>query len=222
MSLSDLASLGSFVSGVAVLATLCFLVLQMRQTSKNQIAQVQQARSIRHITTILAQADPVLAEAVAGALRGDPNLTPGQVQAFVAYSGAMFWTFEDSFIQHSNGQLDDAAWMNDEATLRAFVAIPAYRAGWLVQRRLSSGPYANFVDALISETTPTKLGDFSQAWNITMAQQVAAAEGADSHFLLKYSGGTDRSFLVEDRGHISTLRFTIETDGHKRHLMDEL
>lgn len=38
MSLSDLASLGSFVSGFAVLVSLVYLALQVRQAEKNQRA----------------------------------------------------------------------------------------------------------------------------------------------------------------------------------------
>src|SRR5215472_17064452 len=52
MSLSDLASLGSFVSGVAVLASLIFLFFQIRQmpeqvkrSEKNQQAAVGQGRA---------------------------------------------------------------------------------------------------------------------------------------------------------------------------------
>ncbi|HEX3432128.1 MAG TPA: hypothetical protein VHT03_14710 [Rhizomicrobium sp.] len=42
MSLSDLASLGSFVSAFAVLASLVYLALQVRQAEKNQRAILNQ------------------------------------------------------------------------------------------------------------------------------------------------------------------------------------
>jgi hypothetical protein len=56
MSLSDLASLGSFVSGVAVLASLVYFQLrqvnaQVRQTEKNQQALIRQARTDRVTST---------------------------------------------------------------------------------------------------------------------------------------------------------------------------
>ena len=46
MSLSDLASLGSFVSGVAVLISLIYLALQVRQTEKNQQSLMQQGQAL--------------------------------------------------------------------------------------------------------------------------------------------------------------------------------
>jgi len=45
MSLSDLASIGSFVSGVAVVVTLALLLIQTRQANRNQKALMQQGRS---------------------------------------------------------------------------------------------------------------------------------------------------------------------------------
>ena len=54
MSLSDLASLGSFVSGVGVLISLIFLYFQVRQVNaqvgqaeKNQQAAIRQERSAK-------------------------------------------------------------------------------------------------------------------------------------------------------------------------------
>lgn len=50
MTLSDLASLGSFVSGLAVAITLVFLLLQARQNTQNLRSSVQQARANGVIT----------------------------------------------------------------------------------------------------------------------------------------------------------------------------
>jgi len=47
MSLSDLASLGSFVSGLAVLISLIYLAIQVQQAEQNQKAQIQQGRAAR-------------------------------------------------------------------------------------------------------------------------------------------------------------------------------
>ena len=64
MSLSDLASLGSFVSGVAVLATLILVFFQMRQANLNQRSLMQQARASRAMNLIMAQAEPAFSAAL--------------------------------------------------------------------------------------------------------------------------------------------------------------
>ena len=49
MSLSDLASLGSFVSGLAVMISLIYLAVQIRQAERNQKAMIQQGRTARMV-----------------------------------------------------------------------------------------------------------------------------------------------------------------------------
>jgi hypothetical protein len=54
MSLSDLASLGSFVSGFAVLISLIYLSLQVRQTKRNQQIAIRHSRASRIVALQLA------------------------------------------------------------------------------------------------------------------------------------------------------------------------
>ena len=63
MSLSDLASLGSFVSGCAVLISLIYLALQVRQTERNQKISIRHSRVSRTVELQLALADPGVADA---------------------------------------------------------------------------------------------------------------------------------------------------------------
>lgn len=61
MTLSDLASIGSFVSGVAVVITLVMLLLQMRQTDRNQRAAMQLGRATRGTDVLTRLIDPEVA-----------------------------------------------------------------------------------------------------------------------------------------------------------------
>ena len=66
MSLSDLASLGSFVSGIAVLMSLVYLALQVRQTERNQQISIRHSRASRTVQLHLALADPAPASGRVG------------------------------------------------------------------------------------------------------------------------------------------------------------
>src|SRR5579871_6817411 len=57
MSLSDLASLGSFVSGVAVTVSLIYLIVQTRQNVRHTRALIQQGASARTTQIALSQAE---------------------------------------------------------------------------------------------------------------------------------------------------------------------
>ena len=71
MSLSDLASIGSFVSGVAVVVTLALLLIQTRQTNRNQKALMQQGRSARTVELLMTLSEPRQSEIIVRAEAGD-------------------------------------------------------------------------------------------------------------------------------------------------------
>jgi len=82
MSLSDLASLGSFVSGVAVVITLIFLLLQMRQANRNQRAMMQLGRATRSSEYYLRMMDPELIRLGMRAAACDGTLSAEDTQTY--------------------------------------------------------------------------------------------------------------------------------------------
>lgn len=91
MSLSDLASLGSFVSGLAVLASLVFLFFQMRQMTeqvkqaeRNQQALIRQNARTRGIELLLTRTEPSMADATAKGFSGDEAISATQFEQFIA------------------------------------------------------------------------------------------------------------------------------------------
>ena len=67
MSLSDLASIGSFVSDVAVVVSLIYLSVQVRHADRNQQAAIRQGRSTRTVDLFMLATDPSAADAIAKA-----------------------------------------------------------------------------------------------------------------------------------------------------------
>ena len=125
MSLSDLASLGSFASGIAVVVTLLFLLLQLRQSNLNQKSLMQQGRTARTVDLLTKFTDPNLAAIILRAFRADPSLTDEEYFVFYGYAGALFWNYEDSFLQFKIGTLDQLSWASDVSTLERLLA-PEY------------------------------------------------------------------------------------------------
>jgi hypothetical protein len=171
MTLSDLASLGSFVSGLAVVVTLIFLVLQMRQTNKNQKALMQQGRSDRLIQVSTLLADRYQSELWARATQGETGFTPGEISSLMRMNATWFWTYEDSFLQHRAGLLDDAGWATDLNSLRGMVADPGSRTAWRLLRGYAGGPYAEFVDRLMADSEANPVPDLSAAWKNIMTEE---------------------------------------------------
>ena len=180
MSLSDLASLGSFVSGLAVVVTLIFLLLQMRQSNLNQRALMQQMRSARTIETLLQQAEPHISETLSRAYRGDPDLDEAQWFTFLQVQYATHYNFEDTFLQHELGVLDEASFESDTLVLRkVFATIPAFRVAWqILGRETFSKNYRQFVDQIIHEAKPSKGPGLASVMPPLVARELDAAEGA--------------------------------------------
>src|SRR5262249_46462438 len=106
MSLSDLASLGSFVSGLAVLVSLVFLYFQVRQVTaqvrqaeRNQQASIRHSHISRSVDIHLAQADPGLAEVWHHGAWNPDAVTQTELWQFLSLCRGRFQHAEDGFYQ---------------------------------------------------------------------------------------------------------------------------
>ena len=176
MSLSDLASIGSFVSGLAVVVTLIFLLLQMRQANLNERALMQQMRSARTIDTLLKCSEPLASEALSRAFANDATMNDTEVRSYMSICLASLTNWEDSFLQHRAGTLDTVSFASDVATLKVFASLPSFRALWPTMRDTFSDDYRTYVDGLLRETKPVRAPYRTAAlWKENLTKELAAA-----------------------------------------------
>ena len=167
MSLSDLASLGSFVSGLAILVSLILLYFQLRQVNqqvrqaeKNQQASIRQGRAARSSATSMGVAEnPALADAILKALTGAPDITTTQLYQFNRYCFAVFSGHEDSFYQNQDGLLTDSAFTSVVNSMGRGFSQAAVRLQWKRVRASYGAEFVKFVDGLIARAPigPTSL-----------------------------------------------------------------
>jgi hypothetical protein len=179
MSLSDLASLGSFVSGIAVLTSLIYLALQVRQTERNQQISIRHSRASRIVELEVALADP----AVAGAwLRGSGSpeeITPTELSQFIHLCRALLFHFEDSFYQREEGLLNDDAFETVVAGTRLLARNAGWRAAWRIARPNFGGRFRDFMDGVVAGSAAEPPVDLSlEAWKSAFASEVSRASTA--------------------------------------------
>ena len=184
MSLSDLASLGSFASGVAVLVSLIFLYFQLRQlgqqvrqAEKNQQSAVRQGRTAAIVEVALAWAEPDAARAVIAAAAGD-GLTDVQLSQFISLTRAVFITASDAFYQHREGLLDDVAFESSKRTAATGLRSASRRVAWQRLRGSFGADFEAFIDELITRTpvgTPQSSGAVVDRWQADLAAERAKA-----------------------------------------------
>lgn len=149
MSLSDLASFGSFVSGFAVLISLIYLALQVRQAEKNQRAIIHQGRVEQSADRLLRLMEPELLKPFMKGLYGrDASTEELEFQQFVFAMAAIGREVQDLYFQKDLGLLDEATLQNQLVPLYAALRSPGGKAFWKLTRGSADLRIRERVDAL--------------------------------------------------------------------------
>jgi hypothetical protein len=174
MSLSDLASLGSFVSGFAVLISLIYLALQVRQTKRNQQIAIRHSRATRVVELHLALADLAVAGAWLHGSGSPQEITQTEVSQFNNLCRALFFHFEDSFYQREEGLLNDDAFETVVAGARLSARSPGFRAAWRIARPNFGGRFLAFMDGVATGSAVEPPLDLSlEAWKVAFASEAS-------------------------------------------------
>jgi len=176
MTLSDLASLGSFVSGLAVVASLIYLGIQTRQSSKHTRALISQGRADHALRqNELMAANPGLMEIIIRGMTGDEAMDAVQGSRFHAYSFNSFLTNEDEFRQHRAGLIDDARHAGFIKRIRNMLRQPGYRAMWQMQRDGFDEDFQLFMDDLAHDARQLQPVDYAGNWKAVLKAELAGS-----------------------------------------------
>lgn len=153
MSLSDLASLGSFVSGFAVLVSLVYLALQVRQAEKNQRGLMHQVVVGRAMDLNLSLArDPVLTPLLLKVNSPSTEPTADELFRYVSLVRAFFLNGEDVFHQFKHRLMHEDAYRSWERAAKYTLRLPSFRAAWKQTRANFGQDYVEHIEKLIAET----------------------------------------------------------------------
>ena len=177
MTLSDLASIGSFVSGIAVVFSFVFLALQMRQTARNQRAIIHNERAALVQELVLANFDGERVRIVARGFAGDQTLDPTESRQFLNGALATFRLLEEFFFQHRDGMLDEARWESNTLRVRGFLQSPGMRAAWRAHAGGFGPGFKGWIEAIMRETTVVTDGDrLVTVWKDFVKAELAPAQ----------------------------------------------
>ena len=88
------------------------------------MAAIRQGRTNRHVEMFMGCAEPLVADAISKGSWGDADITPTQLEQFGNYTVAYVNHAEDSFQQHEDDLLDDAAFAHFVRGLTFALAVP--------------------------------------------------------------------------------------------------
>jgi hypothetical protein len=181
MSLSDLASLGSFVSGVAVLVSLIFLYFQSRQiseqvlqTEKNQRALLNEGvlnRSVEN-TRWLAQTEH--SNLMTRVTAGETEFSAQELFQLSLILRAALLALQNAFVHRKAGLLDQISIDNNLSIVRSFMSSPVYRVLWQQNRRTYAPELVEVIEKILLETQMAKPIDVVARFNADLSRLMAA------------------------------------------------
>lgn len=173
MSLSDLASLGSFVSGFAVLVSLVYLALQVRQAEKNQRAVLNQGYITRVADYLRWYAEPPVNDLRARVIAGDTSFTAEELLRLQMAFRVTLLSAQDAYLQHKTGLVDAMTLDNSMRSVRnTWLGQPVYRALWLQQAPTIAPEFAAVVETMLRETPVAKPSDIVSRFQADLAKVV--------------------------------------------------
>ena len=181
MTLSDLASLGSFVSGVAVLASLVFLYFQMRQmteqvrqSEKNQRAAVRQGHAAISMDYHMRIAEGQLADVFSSIANGKAQPDLSELRQFLRMALSLFQLQDEMFEQYAEGLLSERHFAGFMRSMRETMSMPGMRVAWRVLRDRHGDEFREFVDRMIAETPLSAPLLSPERWAADLARELAS------------------------------------------------
>jgi hypothetical protein len=169
VTLTDLASIGTFVSGIAVVISLIYLAVQVRHAQKTQRALMHQARTERLVNAAMASMHTDIADVVTKMVHGG-ELTPREVLQTYYYMRVQVCVVEDALWQYDAGFLDKDSRDTAILNLQRVLLFPAARAAWLMQRPQLPPAVRERLDKLVAAPLADQTWDFAADYKKAHAQ----------------------------------------------------
>lgn len=154
MTLEELFFISQTVAAVAIVTSLFYVVVQLREAQRNQRALVQQGRAFRNTTFALRQTEAEMADLLVKATSHADwaSISDVQLMQLIGWTRGLVFHFEDSYLQHRDGLMDDRAFESAKSSVANILSRPALRAIWELTRGFYSRDLAAYVDQLNRET----------------------------------------------------------------------
>lgn len=177
MTLEELYFISQTVAAVAIVASLFYVMLQLQAMHKNQRALIQQGRAQRNMAFALRQTEVEMAELLTKATSDDGwmSLNDVELTKLIGWTRGLLFHFEDSYLQHLDGLMDDRAFEAAKSSIITILSRPALRAIWDLTRGFHSKEFTAFIDAL-NRNTPLvsgALGNLNSRWKEKIGELIA-------------------------------------------------
>ncbi|MFI4935496.1 MAG: hypothetical protein ACHP7N_12805 [Caulobacterales bacterium] len=183
MSLTDLASVGSFVSGLAVLISLIYLSQQIRQNTHVHRATAHQER-LNFVKDFLARiADPSMAPLYLRGLSGDGEMSEVEFTQYRMLMHGWFLGMSEIVWLYERGVLDEERYAGSMEALRGYLRFSGCRAVWRVINPAMPTSFRTLVERFIAEGGEGDVHSAFASWRGLTGSAGVAASPAQAQVL---------------------------------------
>jgi hypothetical protein len=145
MNWDAIGAIGEIVGAAAVFVSLVYLAVQIRNQNRESRVSAMHEISVREALLPMASED--MATIFVKANRDYDSLTDVEAMRFIIVSGQFYRAWEEAFVQHQEGRLDDRSW---NAMLKYYLnilAAPAARRAWELRQDFLDDEFVSFVNS---------------------------------------------------------------------------
>lgn len=160
MNLEAVGHIGEAVGAAAVVVSLVYLMIQLRQNTRSiRSATYQSVVETAAACNRTIAGDKSLARIMRLAASDASQLDEDERMQFTFLCIQFFDIFENLYLQHLHGTLDDDYWTSRRGSFSGLLASPGFSDRWKSARHSYSSRFREFVEAELASVLPDRHAD---------------------------------------------------------------
>ena len=148
MNWDALGAVGEIVGAGAVVISLVYLALQIRTQNNEARFSAMHDISVGYRDTLATIADGEMAVIVDKAIDSYDSLTRVELLRLIAGAGRIFRLWEEAYLLHEVGRLDNRSWKPMERQFCGYLDIVPFGRVWEIRKQYFDETFTEYVDSL--------------------------------------------------------------------------
>ncbi len=148
MNWDAIGAIGEIIGALAVVVSLTYLAKQIRAQSNETRFAAMHDISVGYRDALANLADESTASVIDKAITDYNSLTQVETLRIIAVIGRIFRVWEEAFIQHEAGRLEERTWQSMLKQFQGYMDVLPFQKVWAIRREYFDPEFGRFVDGL--------------------------------------------------------------------------